>query len=719
MTWTAQIVKDTVAKHHLIVAKPKKRVEGFEVYSGSVYRVAFAFGKVLAAEVNGTALTEGTSVALAAGQFYWDGSYLYVRKSDSSAVATANWVVAQFELYLSTKEQMFHRIPTDSTSEQVQFRGVITQAPVVDVSSGDNLFGFSPIASTSVVCAMDAEYLQELLHGTTFTQCEINIFHVAGKFAVANVQKIMSGVGGTHDHSDTNFSLNIMDRSYKLDVESSNGSYDSRFSTSTRTGDSLPDPVYQNRPIRSVYGIQKSVRGVCMDYKDESPANTDNRRWAFMTNGFGVGSFTITVTAYSTDSIFNVSVADAKKLKTYLDLGFFKVYGHSLLRDVNSVDTTTGEITLASGMTGVGVSSSIAVIPFANAYLISQGNWYKLNYGTHFTTTNLNDDTFGMELLTTVESGYGISVLNPSTDYVIADMMGAQIAPTFGGNPISTAVGAVANPIVVLYHILKDRVGLEESEIDGDAFIDLAAEVTDQIAMAIPLSEADDFEDWKTIIARLLTTGFLKAFYDEEGRYTIKRVGPIGAVDATLTDDDIQGELKFEYSFDDICAVRAINGPAEYYLLREKTAILGGATSGKASFYASARQYYYFWRANSELYLYQTGRIRDVETYFYFNQTLFDLYGDGQFDYANKLAYIMGERRGRVSLYAKSGAWSLNLGDAVAIERKKLPGFAYDEDTNRTRNFIVCEIRKELNGVALVLDDQKGIEDADDAGDWV
>lgn len=709
MTYATENLKDAVPHDMLVILKPKIRITNWINFTGPEYYCDFPFGKVTGVTQDGVALTEVFSEpSLTAGTYYFDeaNKQLYMVRTGLGNPATTGWQVVHFELYLATKDQYWYRDPLDNTSAQVLFHGIISESPSLSRSAADGIFGFSPIETTSISCKNDRDFWQEMSHGISFNKAEAIIYHVAGNFKIENITKLFTGLCGNLDLDDDEARIQIYDKAYSFDLEMDNGASQDTYSASTITDDNKPDPTFAGRAIRSVYGGQSGVRGVCMDYSIDSPTVTQNRKWAFQTSEYGTGGWSGSCTQNSGTQL-TVSVANAIRFE-YLRQRFGKLYirvgttGPAFITtEVTFVNTTTGEcaVTLfAYTLTGTFFVSS-----YQNVYLLKDGVRYRLSEqsGYYSTDSALDDDTHGIIILDDIETTYSIaSPINPQDDYVVADIIGAFIEPTINGSTF----GYFDNPITILYHILTTRMGMLESEIDTAAFLALASSITIRVDIAIPESEFGDFPTYQEVITRILTTCFLRSYINSDGKYTINEVGLAATPDIELDENDFD-QLAFSYSFDNVKGVYLYSSKIEHKIYTASGSVLYNGPYSETTDelrFEQASDY------DGHEYLHEDFRRSEIQVYFRSGVTAAD--------YAAKFAQILGERKGTVSLFIKVGGHGLELGDTVQISSSKLPGFAYDLSTQRTRSFIIESIRKQLNGVYVTLNDQKGIED--NPGSW-
>jgi hypothetical protein len=705
VSYSTNNAKDNIRRDFLVVLSPRRRLTSWTLDSGSVYRTTFTTGYVSGVAVTGTDLTAGSSATLSAGQYYYDESaqILYIRKSDSTAPAGADWIVATFEIYIATHETYWYRTPTDSATTQVLFRGVINSLPSVRRSSSDMIFGFAATQSTVIGCANDPAYFQEFMHDSSFNKASAVIYHVAGDLKTTNVTKLFTGLTNDPDFDDKSISFQILEKSLSFDKQMANGGNTLVIAGTGTTDGTGADPSFVGKTIRTIYGPGwQGIRGICLDFKQDSPTTSVNRQWGFASSQWGTPWFVCTVASVTTTSIFTVSTTNAKKLKAYATL-FVK----TTLVSVDSIDTTTGVINITPGVSLLGAGDTVRGFGFSNLLLVQGENYYALQYSRDYSETDFGNGIVGITLKTSAEANNGTTTIDPATDYVVGNVNGAVISPTASGSAFYSGDWPQANPVAILYHILKDRLGLAESEIDIATFQTLAASITTSPTVSIPLTADEEMPTYEDVITRLLSTILCRAYIDANGKFTLAQIGVLpGSPDATYTDDDIDpASLKFSYVYGDLAEIYWYNGPVEFYACKDKTSTLAGGSAGKIRFKENQFQGNGNYNYQGHQYVHKGTLTKSIDSYSVISAT-----------YSKRLAEIVGERRGKLTVRVRSGAHSLDIGDCVQITRLKLPGYSYDGTTQNSRSFVITEIEKELTGVTLVLEDQKGIQD--NTGDW-
>lgn len=716
MSYSVENAKDNIRHDMFVRLSPRIRILTWTGYSGSVYRVSFNHHVAsVRQEDQDLDSTEGSSVSLSAGQYYYDSEnkFLYFRKADSAAPDSTDWIVITYELYLSTIDGYWHRTPTDSASQVVFWNGLITESPSVSRNSSDQMFGFSPVSASPLSFINDAAYFQEDLHESSFNEASAEIYHCAGSLSVANIQKLFTGLCGDIGFTDRSITISLLDKIWKLYSPMGNGDLLDYYAPTTTGPDGTDlDRSSSGQSIRNVYGYAKALRAVCVTSVNDSPTSSNNRDWSFLSLEHGNNTLSATIVSVDTAFIFYVSIANSILFERAYNLGFINLIINGVQEEISAIDTSTGKITTTT-TNGAVAAATVNLIPYANIYLITENAWHKLTFGSanDYTLTGIGYDSYGVRLTTTVESSRAISVINPQTDFIMADVLGHNIAPTIGGSPFSHSY----SPTAALYHILKTRYGMAESEIDTTAFtaVDAASDIN-YCSAVIPASLDDQFPSYLDVVSKFLTTQLLRSFIDSDGKFSIKQVGPAATpADLSVTDNDIS-IVGYSYAGADVASVSFKNLQTGKWVVRSKADITGAAVSGTGPTYDTSYLNESFFplgfSANASInsYLHKSNRISELDSYF--------ISDNSTSAYLTRLSQVYGDRRCRLICIIKSGAHGLDIGDTVEITREKQPGFEYDGTTENSRKYIVVEIEKQLSQVRLVLDDQKGIED--NTGDW-
>lgn len=698
MTYATNILKDNVQNDMMVVMKPRRRFTSWTLHSGSVYRTPCAFNAITV-EFNGSALTEGSSATLSAGQWYYDfdNQYLYVRKSDSTAPGASDWIVATVELFLATTERLWHRVPTDSSTRVVQYWGVVKVAPAVRQARTEQLLGFYPIESTGLSCVNDPYLFQDIIWDGSFNDAEVGVYHVAGSLETDNVSKIITGKSGSFSFSDAEINFVIYDSALALDTQFVPAGGTSYFPLINSV-----EPDFAGKPIRTVFGLVNGFRPVNVDYNADAPSTSNNRVWAVDSGTLDTTLFEGTVTEVPTLSTPKMSLSDIQKFKVGDKVWVYDVVdGSGDYVTLTGVNYATGGVVLSSGVSGahLQVGSKIRR-SFVTVQLIKGGtNSKTLVYGRDYTQGSTSFGTRGFTLTSSAEANQGVATFDPTTDRMLVNVEGRSQIPTLGGSDFGARASNrsyVSQGIVVMYDILKTYLGLTESEIDTSAFTSVQSSNTIGVGFAVPYLGEEDFPSYKTVISNLLASLLLVAQIDKDGKFSIKAIAKVVTADSSINSDDIRASSwKYDMDYTQIGGVKFLYRNQEYLFSSTANTIYSYEEYvGEDVTESSASQY-----------LHKTRQYRTFRSMH-----------DGQdVNYTTKVLAIFAERAGRVSFEINGQFYQRGINDSVSISRTKLPGFDYDPETNRSRNFRIIEIQKELGKVTVVLDDQKGI---DDSGVW-
>ena len=716
MSYATNVALDSVTTDYLVVMKPRKRITEWTHHSGTVYRAPFPYGYITRVERNGVAYAEKTTTSLSTSDFYFDyeNQMVYIRKASDTAPDSDDWIIATFELHLSTSDFVWNRDPLSSSTALVQYNGLIRTPPTVRKSTSSVIFGFYPIQSTSLTVFNDASVFQEIIYDASFNNIEVIVYHVAGNLEAGNITKVMTARAASEYSGDNEtITFSLVDKIFAIDKKITNPSGTDYYATASQ--DAL-DPLFDNAPIRMVLGMVWGFIPVNISYNSNSPTTSDNRSWAVTTGQSNMGEVAAEVTSVSSISDVFVSVADAKRLFPGDDIWIDKASGTDQYGiNISSINYGTGQITFSPSpaIPGAEVGDLIRKSSYRNLCLVQGNEKFDLLYGRDYTEINQDQDSRGFDLTSSAESNVGASTFNPLTDYIICDVVGRSEIPTVDGSPLYSGdqgFACVVNGIAVLYDFLKNIVGLEESEIDTDAFEDLVTEVTDKVGIAIPERATEEFPTYMDVLVKLLQTLMLKAWFNEDGKFTIARIGPNdSAADTVLEEDTLDGSFGFSFNYDDLSSLNIKCAYREVYLQSPKRAVLAGEENLD---FKKIEGYHAFKTTNTAYeayeYLHKGTSNRDLETY-HFNY-------DDFFAFVERIEKVFGERSGKLTLKTKNKLFPRDLGEVLTVSRKKLPGFAYDPATSRTRSANILEIEKSNGEVMVVLDDQKGIED--NTGDW-
>lgn len=705
MSYSTSLTLDNVESNYAVVMSPRRRVmhTDFTAASSSVYESYFPYGPVTALSVSSNSgYLSSTTTALSAGQFNYDlnTNKLYLRKLDSSAPAGNDFVACQFEIYLATKEIILPRVVTSAITDASNFQGLISKAPDIRKSTQDTVFGFNPIETTSITCINDESYWQNFIYDSSFYRVPISVYHILGDMTVTtNAAQVMVGSMFNLSIDDTNITFQIQDKINSLDQQVHNPNtdyYQSGHFTKL-------DPTYNFGTVRTVYGSVKGFVPVNLAYKTDAPAFTDNRDWACVTGN--ITKLSALFTSKTSNTIFGVASSIAYKLSVGDTVWVAGSAAYS--NKINSISSATNEITFDLAMPLAGTGTPLEKHFVRDVYMVQAGKRYDMKMGRDYFALNFADQSTGFRLNSSAELNVGATVFDPSNDYIFCDIVGydkdfLRDGPMpFGEN--KSGQDYISNGVVLLYQFMSEHCGIS---LNTQSFIDAYALVKDDLAICLPDNAGDGLPNRLEVIKKICQSLLLKAYFNEGGVFSIKRIAPVAGSGLIMLDsNDIQANsFNYALEYGDLSSTTVRSDLRELFLGSPDTAVSGSTTRTEFVRSDGWHQLNAINQASSTyMYLHQGNKILEVNTY-HDTQSQFDLY-------VNRLKSIVGDRSGKMKIRTKNVLFGTNLNDAIGVSRERLLGFSYVSGSSNARTFNVTEIEKNFGDVSVTLDDQKGIQD--------
>lgn len=692
MSYAANIQIEGSESRFLVVLKPRRKVTGWSVHSGSVYVASFDYGYVSGVSVDGYNYVEWTNNDLGPGEFFfdWSTNNLYVRTTDSSTPAD-NFVTAIYEMHLATEPLNWHRVPTDSATAQTHFEGLISVSPEAKSALSDSVFGYMPIQSSQLQVGAGSGLFDRHLYDSSFRNVDVDVYHACGPIAVDNIKLLHRMTCESVSGSDSDLSFALVSRL---------ALFETQFTGQLFSGSNV-DPTYVGRPVPWIYGVANGVRGVNVDYS-ETEVVGNNDVWAFgqasilynksSTYDFLINSGSTTTRTYISDTS-SISVGDRVHLK---DKTFPTMPTRHEYVEVTAVGANYIEhAALGSSMPSTG-SGHTFQIPRVD--VIQNGEKIEAFPGRDYAVQT--NGLLRVAFYTDFQNTY-LSKPMSTSDTVYARVYGSTSLPTYSGGAFGTGyVGGVGipgytNPVIIIFDILMNRVFLDESEIDVAAFESLVQTETEDIGLSVPFRATEDFPTFKELLQQICATCLYRLYLNDDNKWTIQKVAPLGASDVTLQDADIKrGSIGFAFDYSEIYSDIVVE-----YLHRDVSENPNEFDGLPMRVTATS---------NVAKYLHGVSRSKTFKSFHI-------LSSDAQ-TLANRLSYIFGDRRGEFRISSGLSQATRLPGDVVTIERERLPGYAFVDGAERTRSGVVVDVAKSIRDVALVIDDQKGIED--NAGSW-
>lgn len=688
---------ENIDTQFLAVLSPKIKITGFALFSGSTYSKSFNLGHVSGVTVDGIALVEASALPISAGEFFYDDDalVLYLRKSDSSNPAS-NFVVATFDIYMGTKDDHWHRDPIDTTSDSIYYEARIHQTPELKIDVSDSLFGFQPVQTSSLVMINADHVMEEFLYSASFSKARVRLYHAVkirptDELKVENIRLVFDGQSKDVTFQDSLVTIETVSGEDQLSSEYRNKG-DSFYDSTT-----FPNLNPQNagNPIRYVYGVIDGFVPINIDFVEYSSATTsDNRIWSCIgeQNNLGsqtksVGGGTHTTTKTFLTSVSGIRIGDSVWMDRSVGADEYVLVtnvGANFIEHAALVTPMTNGDQVKRGFVG-----SITVI--------QGGTTFKPMFGRDYTDSpSLSGGCSGFTFVNNFEATLSMATLTPN-DQIFCRIYGRKNDVTLGGPAFGTndsESGNLTNPVAILLDLMKGS-GITESMIDASGFSAALAARSDALGFAIPKNSTDGMPDIKTIIMEIISSCFLAVYINDNLKWTVRAVGPLGASTEQIGDDEIlrktfSGSFTYKEMISDVIVKYG------YKERTDGTSNNFGVTSQVGSTSQVAK------------FLHGVSKSKEFDS-LHFKSS------DAQ-KMSDRYAYIFGDRLGTIKLTAKNRLFGTEVGDVLEVDRTKIPGFAYDADITRQRKLYVTSVSKTRTKVTIQTDDQKGIED--NSGAW-
>lgn len=691
MAYADLLDDEGVNNQYLVVIKPRRIITGsWSLVSGTIYKISYSLGQVIAALDDGTALTEASSSSVSSNEWFYDTATeeLYV---DVGADPASSQIVVTYEIYLSTFDAHINRVPTDSSTRVVYFEPLITRAPNIVSSTKEVIFGFLPTFSGSLSVSNVTSFLQEHLYASSFSNADFDLYHWLGDLENANIKLVLRGLCIGAQGSDNEVTFRLLDSSEEFNQEYRNQVGNNFFSSSDFSG---LNPDFEGRAIRQVYGVVEGFVPVNIDFEIDSPTTSDNRDWVVLADETNLGTKTTTVSSSPSSTTTRTYIANTDGFRVGDQIENTTASEYAVVTAVNKIGSQYVDHTTWTAAT----SADTITRPFIGKInILRQGELYEPLYGRDWTIlTDATNKVAGFSFETTMESNLSITGALQPSDVVFCRVYGHTNQTTLGGGSFgfnSVEAGVLADPVVILFQLLKD-LGLEEAVLNTSSFSSLRISITDEVGFAVPEKARQDFPSYKNLILQIAQTILLKIFLDNDLKWKISQLGPVGSADKDLEDDEILlNSFTYKFSYDDIISLAIVE-----YAQREISQ--NGSSQGASSKVQAS--------STVAKNLHNVEKQKTFKSLHYSSSDASDL--------ASRIRYALGDRRGVATLRAKNRLFDTLLDTVVDVSRDRMPGFSYTQDTLRERSFQVVKTSKSLTEITLELDDQKGIED--NSGDW-
>lgn len=694
MTRTVNLALDHVDTQIWAVLKPSRIQNDFVDYDipNATYVADFDFGggNIIDISQDGVSLTEGTLV-LSSGEYYQDltNNKIYIR---SIADANPNNVttVITWEIYVASLGGQFYRDPTDDTTRVVDFNPWITQSPQLKGDLDQANRGFFPVQSSTITIDNSEHFFEAIVYDASFNDKDIDVYHLVTEkerdLETTDFKLLMTAKMSDVTYRDGNVSISINSRENEF-LKEFRPETDDFYNTTTWPN---VDPNFIGAPVRYVYGKVDGFTPVNVDFVSDSPTTSDNRDWAVRTDKTELHDITLTVDSGSTTSRIELTTAP-----TGLQVG-----------DQIWVDKATDEYVEveALGADYIDVTPTMSVAPLASdtvkrgtigrIVIVQEGVKYYPRYNRDYTiNTSLGGDVVGFTFNNSLESSLSIpNTLSPN-DRVFCRVYGKQNNVTLGGSPLGsddTDTGNLTAPAPIIFDIFKRFLGLAESGLNTASFTALQSATTESLSFAIPRNAQDEFPTFQDLFQDLVKSLLLRVYLGGDNKWAVAQYEPISTSDETVEDIDIIADsISYSLNYRDLSSDVLLK-----YNYQENDENLAN-NNEKYDIVTSS--------SDTAKYLHGVNKTETIES-------LHLKSSDAQ-NLADHFAFVYGDRQGRFRLRVTRVLFDVEISDKISITRDKLPGFAYVKDTDQTRLFSLIGFEKSLNGVNLILDDQKGADD--------
>jgi hypothetical protein len=705
VSYASELERFTIDSQYLMVVVPRRLVTDWTVDTGDVYTAPFDYGQVVKVSADDATLTEAADAAsVTANTWYYDvdTATLYINvEADPSTFD----VVAGYELYLGTTDAAWYRSPLDDSTRVVYFEPLIVRSPQVQASLSDIFFGYMPAASTTIVISNVTQFLQRHLYDSSFHKSELTLYHYVERLTTSTMKVVYRGVVSQIEATDEEVTLKVLDRTDILEVEFRDTTVAHNFFSSSITP--LIDPAFKNRPMRTLYGMVEGVIGINWEYDPAEVVNKNRNYFVFTGDNAesDYGELTIPIAASPSSTTTRTYLDSVDGLRVGDDI--YVNFEDGGIRDATTITLVESGASPPyiehDAISDPGETpNSIQRRCIAQGWVIRNGTAYRLQFAFEYLsviheTVDGKIFAYATLLQTNIISRLGFYV-GPN-DTLFFRCYGSKNDVTLNGSPLggdSTSTGNMTTVIPIMVDILKNAVGLAEDEIDIPAFQALASTVTDEVSFQLPFRTGEDFPSCREIIARLCQTAMLRFYLNADNKWTVSQIGPTPAADLTADDQDtVDAAISFAYDYQDVVSDVLVDYAFSEISSKNQVAPEGATKTVRAVSNVAKR-------------LHNVTRQKTFQSLHAFEEDAQRL--------ADRLAFYLGDRRGTLRLTAKHKFFQTELGGVIDVTRTRLPGFEFDDETERTRSYSVIGTSKGLTEITLDLDDLKGIND--NSGDW-
>lgn len=204
--------KASSEKVGLVIAQATRRITGWSLYSGSVYRVSFPEQVIVSVTEDGTSLSAGSSDSLSASKYWLDrkSGYLYLRTSGSVSPDTV-FVVAKVKFFFSN---VGISAPHDlSSGFEVPFLPIFRASSnfTVQVSNTKNLLGVALTSGSKLEFENDHSFWGPIFDKYFFESHQVDVYSWERGLDVSEAKLVYRGRLEGKEWSDQVVSFKTVD----------------------------------------------------------------------------------------------------------------------------------------------------------------------------------------------------------------------------------------------------------------------------------------------------------------------------------------------------------------------------------------------------------------------------------------------------------------------------------------------------------------------------
>jgi hypothetical protein len=729
MTWTANIADPKIEKHTLVVLKPRIRLTGWDLYSSGgglfTYRTLLPLGfatRVWNEYANNEGYLSSMSLALVLinpSSWFFEQSTGYVYYTNIGAGNPDDnalpGLTVEFELHVSEQAFIGPRNPLNTDSEIVNWIPALTASPFAKTGDRSTLYGFLPISESGLELKNHDGWLNTILYKASFNHGRLNGFILANPdlkdgITYSEVRQVFTGYIKGVRSDDFNVSVDCADLLYFFDRELEIRDFSELVGTYTMD----PDAIKTGAPwfIRRIFGMVPNLKPVNADW-NAVPATNNNRKWithqrdfeqdgvtgasdgqiTYLTNGAGANSATRTYL----QTVHDIQVDDSVVIQRSGVNRYALVTNFD--RALKYIDHTA--------IAGAAIGSDVVTRGFLGKVVLVDENDLQTDLVVGVDVLPLVDDVLdvrGLILTDNFEASYpGMPTFDPTKHKLLVNTYGTKTLDKYADNSDVGAVsiygGVKSLAVSILYRLLLDS-GFAQEDIADSLFQDVQAS-SFSLGFSVPETrEGTTIPKYTDLINQILGSNLYRLSITDTNDQLllgITELKPyVGDAENSANELNHKG-LTFQQAYDQVYSEIVVGfAKAEDVTPSQQSAGRGSTIYTRAESLVAKNLHFISARSTQDTLISNL-----VEA----------------FTLATRLAFALGDRRGFWgSAFEITYLDRVNLGATYSLTRQFLPGSPYVEFTQRNITLVVAEVNKNSDGVNIVFEDQKGVQD--NAADW-